>query len=187
MPEIEIVAYKDMTPKLEKQLKEYKLAEVKKALNNDNFLNEPDKTPQIYRLDSLSLTQIAEKVPQSLILLVTYNYWCVASTELFDSIINMIDRNKVALILISTDDWSFKEKTQQYLTLKNYFTPSFMLDIEKYGCGLNFNQKFLNFSKKMFPSIVLKQGLNTYILLDKNLKIISYGNIAELHFIKTAN
>ncbi|MDR0790077.1 MAG: hypothetical protein LBO06_04710 [Bacteroidales bacterium] len=175
---ITITAYKEMNPSAKKQLRSYKLAEAN--IKGEDFLSQKSKTPQIYRLDSLQFAKIAASTGQKQVLLVAYNCWCAASTEVFDSIISAVDTNNVALCLISTDDYSFRKKTAEYLLSHNYFYSTFMLDLELYGSGLNFNNKFLNFAKQMFPNITLNAGLNSYILLSPTMQVVSYGNVREL-------
>ena len=176
--------YENINPSEKKQLRSYKLKEAN--INTMDFLSQRDKTPQIYRLDSLQLTKIVATTSKKQILLVAYSCWCAASTDIFDSIVNSIDTNNTALCLISTDNYSFKRETEQFLLSHNYFHPTFMLDLKLYGSGINFNTKFLNFAKQMFPNIDLKTGLNSCFLLDPSMEVMYGGSIDEFLGMRAA-
>lgn len=171
---ITINMHKAVRMPIEKQGK-YKPENI--SLEKKDILNYINKTQKIYLLDKDILKSIVNNSSKEYFLIIGYNSWCASSTNiLFSDILPKYGKKRnTQLILVCIDDWMYKKQTMEYLKMNNYKYPSFMLDMHKYGYGFNLHNKFIAFAKDLSPSSKLDIGLNAYLLIDKNLNIISEG------------
>lgn len=141
-----------------------------------------DTNISIYKLDYNVLKELINQSDEKYFLLVSYTYWCPSSKLVFDSIVNSTFKN-TQLILFTPDDWYYIPNYKSFLKKKQYYTPTYILDIYKYGLGYNPHKRFDKFKKEISNDLEEIGGFPSYILIDKDLNLIlkrTGGNFKKL-------
>ncbi len=152
------------------------------ALDLKLFVQSSDTNISIYKLDISVLKELMKQSEEKYFLLVSYTFWCPSSKLVFDSIVNSTFKN-TQLILFTPDDWYYIPNYKRFLKKKQYYTPTYILDIYKYGLGYNPHKRFDKFKKEISNDLEEIGGFPSYILIDKDLNLIlkrTGGNFKKL-------
>ncbi len=136
----------------------------------------------IYKLDISRLKSLIKQSEKNYFLLVSYTFWCPSSKSVFDSIVNSKFTN-TQLVLFTPDDWYYLPNYKRFLKKKQVYFPTYILDIYKYGFGYNPHKRFDKFKNEISNKLEDIGGFPSYILIDKDLKLIyqkSGGNFIDL-------
>lgn len=150
-------------------------------INNLQIL---DTNINIYKFDIDILKDLIKQSNKKYFLLVSYTFWCPSSKAVFDSIVNF-DYSNTQLLLFTPDDWYYLPNYKRFLKKKQYFLPTYILDINKFGFGYNPHNRFDNFKNEISSDLNDIGGFPSYILIDRNFKIVfkrSGGDISSLFF-----
>lgn len=130
------------------------------------------KDNEIYSTDAKSLLGFMLKNKQEYHILVSYTYWCPLSKSSFSEFFQLDSCSDVRVYFITADDWYFINDYKYYLESKNYKSPSFILDIKKYGNKFNPHPRFRRFALDIDSTCRNLDGFPSYFVFNKELKLI---------------
>jgi len=130
------------------------------------------KDSTIYSIDAVTLKNYLAKSNRKYNLIVSYTYWCPTANYSFNDFASLSLDSNINLIFFTADDWFYLENYKTYLKNKNYYKPTFILDIQRYGTKFNPHPKYKKFFREITETDINIGGFPSYILLDSNLSLI---------------
>ena len=140
-----------------------------------------DTNASLYKMDGEVLKNVISHSQKQYFLLYSFDIFCSnLNCRFYDTVVRQFhDHNEVALLLVSAESPVFRTSIEE--CFKSFGYPVFMLDPYRYGSKRNTSpdRRFNSFLSEINPLTKLDDSSNSFLLLDKNMKVLLEGDYSS--------
>jgi thiol-disulfide isomerase/thioredoxin len=148
------------------------------TIDPDHHEQQPDSS--IYSINSDELKHLLSTTQKEFKILIFFTNWCGGCREALPIIIPELgkkDNNLV--IMITPDDWIFKNSYSNYRKRSGYPYKIYMLDVDKYGQKRSPHYRMGRFISEICTDCENVRGFASFIVFDGNNHIVLKGTGSE--------
>lgn len=135
---------------------------------------------EIYTIDITTYKNLFNQQDKKF-LTIFFAYWCPNCREYLPKILEEAQKQDLNVILISPDDWVWKDRYLNYKRLNQIEQDFFLLDVHEYNKG-NIHKKMAQFIYNFCPDCEFKGGFPTVFIHDVNKELIFLETISDENY-----
>lgn len=143
--------------------------------------NQPDSS--VYSINSNELKKILETSQKEFKVLIFFTWWCPGCNQAIPIILTELEKSEnQSVIMITPDDWIYKQAYINYKSKNAYSYKTYMLDVYKYGQKRSPHYRMSKFISEICKDCSEVKGFPSFIVFDAQNNIVLKGTGQE--FIK---